>query len=95
MSEYRLVANFDGVQRTSDGAFIPPDPANRDYQAFLAWIAAGNTPLPAPVPPPQVELPDTNPTTLAADPIGEMDATTVRWVDDRIAQALIQTMKGR
>jgi hypothetical protein len=34
------------VQRTSDGACIPFDPANTDYQAFLLWKAQGNTPTP-------------------------------------------------
>lgn len=24
--------------------WIPEDPANTDYQIFLAWVAAGNTP---------------------------------------------------
>jgi hypothetical protein len=31
----------------SDGAFIPVDEANTDYQAYLAWVEQGGTPIPA------------------------------------------------
>ena len=35
------------VMRVDDNAFIPFDPANTDYQAYLKWVAEGNTPTPA------------------------------------------------
>lgn len=48
---YQLVDNLFGdintVKRLTDNAFIPFDPANTDYQAYLRWLEEGNEPLPA------------------------------------------------
>jgi len=35
------------VIRTKDGALIPFDPANTDYQAYLKWVSEGGVPTPA------------------------------------------------
>ena len=35
------------VNNLSNNTSIPFDPANTDYQAYLKWVAEGNTPLPA------------------------------------------------
>ncbi len=45
MAHYVLTATLY-VIRNSDGATIPEDPANRDYAAYQAWVAAGGMPDP-------------------------------------------------
>jgi hypothetical protein len=52
---YQLTTT-DCILRLADNAYIPPDPANTDYAAYLAWLEAGNTPEPAPIPVAPVEL---------------------------------------
>jgi hypothetical protein len=37
------------ILRVLDNVFIPFDPDNTDYQAYLKWLAEGNTPEPAEV----------------------------------------------
>jgi hypothetical protein len=42
-----ISGKVNGIIRTSDNAFIPFDPDNTDYQAYLKWVSEGNTPDPA------------------------------------------------
>jgi hypothetical protein len=52
---YKLITtiNLDGLEATntvirlSDNAYIPFDPDNTDYQAYLKFLAEGGQPLPA------------------------------------------------
>lgn len=46
MTMYQLTCG-DAIKRLADQAFIPIDPANTDYQAYLVWLDEGNKPLPA------------------------------------------------
>jgi hypothetical protein len=50
--EYKLIKDFttgqiSSVKKLKDNAYIPFDPANTDYQAYLKWLDEGNEPLPA------------------------------------------------
>lgn len=49
MGAYRL-SSGGGVVRTADGAFIPQDTRNADWNAYQAWLAVPNTPDAIPVP---------------------------------------------
>ena len=51
MTTYKLfkpIPTKDATVVIKDGIFsIPFDPANTDYQEYLEWVEAGNTPEPA------------------------------------------------
>jgi hypothetical protein len=50
MTTYKLYRSIDGqIQNVlrNDKDSIPFDPANTDYQEYLAWVTEGNTPLSA------------------------------------------------
>lgn len=44
---YKLTKQNNCIIRIEDNACIPMIDANTDYQAYLKWLAEGNTPLPA------------------------------------------------
>jgi hypothetical protein len=48
---YQLLSDDRSVLRLEDGATIPFDQRNGDYQRFLAWQEAGGVPMPPSVPP--------------------------------------------
>ena len=48
---YTLTAQPNTIVRDEDGAFVPTDPDNVDYQAFLKWVEEGNEPAPYTPPP--------------------------------------------
>ena len=48
INKFTIAGNeCQALVRLSDNAFIPFDPANTDYAAYLQWLSEGNQPLPA------------------------------------------------
>lgn len=43
---YKIMSDY-AVMNMLNNNLIPFDPLNTDYQIYLAWIEAGNQPLPA------------------------------------------------
>lgn len=53
---YKWIKEAISVKRLADGACIPNDPGNMDWQDFQKWVADGGVPLPADPPPPPIDL---------------------------------------
>ena len=56
MADYQLTTQDENgpVLRIADQAWIPADPANRDWQDYQTWLDQGHLPDPY-VPPPEPE----------------------------------------
>ena len=46
LSKTIFTQEINSVIRLNDGACIPFDPANTDYQAYLKWVDEGGIPEP-------------------------------------------------
>jgi hypothetical protein len=70
------------IQRDADGAFIPADPGNRDYQEYLAWWNEGNEPAPAKAP--ETMMPETVP---VEDRLADLEARVDQLENDNAVRS--------
>lgn len=87
---YQQIKGSTVILRVSDGAYIPSDPTNRDWQAYRAWQLAGNTPAAEPA---------VSPEQLQAEYIAALDAhidstAKLRGYDNRVTCALRIAIPG-
>jgi len=91
---YKLIYDSTTILRLTDNAFIPADPANTDYQAYLTWLGEGNVPEPAdPLAPPDIDALRHTAYVAESDPIffkyQRDEATKEEWL------AKIEEIKAR
>ena len=93
---YTLTSHPNTVVRDEDGAFIPFDPDNVDYQDYLAWLDEGNAPKQPPAnPTPPIETPPPPDIHEVNAQVQDIDQRLTALEDDAAAaQQRVQVLEG-